>query len=222
MVKDCPNVIVSNLDQEPFCELVVHSALQDKERLPNWCVLLGEAVLRSLLVALKLSEIPPSPSLGLLVSRIPRKRRWHGMGLDSLYGQVITVALNESDGKSVEMALTILRSVPPCGRSLRASTVVMQLIMFTTFYFLAFVLALPLAFGSSHNWSRLFSSVLSMSWALYWVFVRRGKGRFYRAALNLGLKLHQRPKGLLSRGCPVDGFQKPSELFSISWRVCGV
>ena len=78
ILRDCPTVIVNNLDQGPFFELVLHAAFQDNERLPKWCIVVSEAALRSSPVALKLCELPPNSALDAFVSSVPRKRRWGG------------------------------------------------------------------------------------------------------------------------------------------------
>jgi hypothetical protein len=78
LLQDCPTVIVANMDQGPFFELVVHRALDDDLRLAKWCVLLCEAALRSSPVALRLSSLAPNPTLRALVRAVPRKKRWQG------------------------------------------------------------------------------------------------------------------------------------------------
>lgn len=113
---------MSNLDQGPFFELIVHAALQDNSRLGKWCMVLAEAALRSPVVAFRLCELPKNTAVEAFVHKIPRKRRWQGRELDSLYGQVITVAVNEPDVSGVGVALSILRPMRPCGNALYWST----------------------------------------------------------------------------------------------------
>ncbi len=196
ILRDCPTVIVNNLDQNPFFELVVHSALQDNERLPKWCIVVSEAALRSSPVALKLCELPPNSALDSFVSSVPRRRRWMGGELDSLYGQMVTVALSEQDSASTNVAVSILRCVRPCGRELYWSTVVLRQGMFFAFYVTSCLFASPIPiFRQLPRSVSLSCSLVAMVGAAYSFVLRKGKPRFYRAVLNLRTAPARVPEG---------------------------
>ena len=76
LMADYPAIVVTNMDQNPFFELVLHHALNDEQQAENWAVLFAEAGLRSSVVAQKLDKGKPQATFGRYIDRIPRRKHW--------------------------------------------------------------------------------------------------------------------------------------------------
>jgi hypothetical protein len=182
LLVDYPKIIIDNLDQNPFFELVLHHALRDHARFDLWAVLLAEAALRSGPVARKLMAVGSTAALAERIARIPRRKRWVGFGLDGLYGQIITVAMEQP--AAADSARSVLKLVRPCSNLVRACSVVSWIPIFCFSFAPAIVLSAQFGRGLTDFKFLVFLSALGLalleitSWLTAWP-------RFYREALNI-------------------------------------
>jgi hypothetical protein len=187
LLTDYPAIIIDSLDQNPFFELAVDHALHDESRLGDWAVLFAEAALRSSVVAQKMSRTEADKHLERHTDSVSRRKQWRGRSLNSFYGQVITLAANQSSIPDFCQALTILRAVKPPGR-----------LQTNPFFILLPLLGIFSAYGimisalkdSLHGSTTLVLSRLAVSLALTFAWMQALSSmqhwpRFYAVLLNL-------------------------------------
>jgi hypothetical protein len=107
-----PEVVISNCDQPPFLELVIAKVLDDERQSAAWAALLAEAGLQSRVVARTLHTFTPNEKLKQKIEVIPRRQRWNRGSLNTLYTQLLTLAINH-DKIDACRAVQILKNVSP-------------------------------------------------------------------------------------------------------------
>lgn len=185
LLADYPEIVSANMDQNLFFELVLQNALGDDSRLAKSSAVIVEAALRSPPVAAKLSKLPPDARVGKHVASVPRRKRWTGRGLDSLYGQLVTVALSQPS-RPYCAALGILRGLPPCGNLVRLSEISAGSVLI-----LSYVITMAAIMATPHGrpiWFRLGDIAAMTVWmtlSFEVAIMLRRRPMFYRLALNL-------------------------------------